>query len=438
MINVKNIPEDGVFWYLNGALNQSPRYLPLRESTKTDVVIIGGGMAGLSAAQSFHEKGLRVVVLEKSFCGAGATGKSSGFITPNSELALNDLIAAQGLTDAQKLWEFASSGVTMIRNNILTYDLSCDYQQQDTLVVASHKKDVQQILNPEVHARQQLGYPTQYYAAEHVSSLLGSSTYHGALTYPGSFSINPYLYCLGMKEILSGKGVRIYEDTPVMTIKDHCVTTADGYHVTADHIIVCVDRFAPDITPLQEQVYHVQTFIMLSEPLSDKQVGLLFPQKPYMTWDTALIYHYYRLTGDQRLILGGSTICSTYARQETYHNKRVMQHLQQYAKKTFPQLSFTFTHVWPGLIGVSKDLLPIAGPDKDNPFIYYISAATGLPWAAALGAYSAQHYLEKTDASCFGHHFSPYRDFTFGHYTQSLLGKRLTFALSHFLASSSF
>jgi len=77
-------PQDQVFWYLH-----EPDIKPLTHDIKTNVVVIGGGMAGLSAAQSFHAQGLKVVLIEKNYCGAGASGKSSGFITPDSELPLD-------------------------------------------------------------------------------------------------------------------------------------------------------------------------------------------------------------------------------------------------------------------------------------------------------------------------------------------------------------
>jgi ribulose 1,5-bisphosphate synthetase/thiazole synthase len=84
---MKNIwpPQDQVFWYLKRGAAK-----PCRENIQADVAIIGGGMAGLSAAQAFNKKGKKVVVLEQYYCGSGATGKSSGFVTPNAELSLTD------------------------------------------------------------------------------------------------------------------------------------------------------------------------------------------------------------------------------------------------------------------------------------------------------------------------------------------------------------
>jgi gamma-glutamylputrescine oxidase len=83
--------------------------------------------------------------------------------------------------------------------------------------------------------------------------------------------------------------------------------------------------------------------------------------------------------------------------------------------------------MWPGLIGLSKDIAPLAGRDKDKPYLYYISAAAGLPIAAALGRYSAENLIDnKTDLD---EYFSPYRSFMIGGITQKILGDGLTFAL---------
>src|SRR5580692_4360505 len=109
-MNRIHLPDDIVFWHLN-----NKDIVPLRHSLETEVVIVGGGMAGLTAAQGFVEKGARVVLVEKNFCGAGASGKSSGFITPNSELSLSDLERFYGIAEAQKLWNFVVGGVEHIR-----------------------------------------------------------------------------------------------------------------------------------------------------------------------------------------------------------------------------------------------------------------------------------------------------------------------------------
>jgi glycine/D-amino acid oxidase-like deaminating enzyme len=89
----------------------------------------------------------------------------------------------------------------------------------------------------------------------------------------------------------------------------------------------------------------------------------------------------------------------------------------------------TFEYFWPGLIGVTQDLRPLAGFDENMKNVYYISAATGLPWAAALGRYSAERIVDKRDDLDI--YFSPQRKFLFGNILQTILGKRITFPLAN-------
>jgi flavin-dependent dehydrogenase len=67
---------------------------------RCDAAIVGGGIAGLHAALNLAERGLDVAVIERDFCGAGASGRSSGFLTPDSELELQQLVRRFGSVDA--------------------------------------------------------------------------------------------------------------------------------------------------------------------------------------------------------------------------------------------------------------------------------------------------------------------------------------------------
>lgn len=424
-----SITQDQVFWYVNTKNN-----LPLAKDITTDVVIIGGGMAGLTAAQAFNARGLQVVLVEKNFCGAGASGKSSGFITPNSELSLYDITNLYGQEDALSLWNFAEGGVQLIKNNIITYNLECDYQAQDVLVVANSQKAYNKLLKPEYHTLHKLGYHSEYFSEEQITSVIGSASFKGAITYHDSFGIQAYKYCAGMKDVLQQQGVQIFEDTPVQKIEDKRVITSAGNSITANYIIVCVDHFLPCLDKLINEVYHVQTFLALSQSLSKEQIYQIFPEKRYMVWDTDLIYHYFRITGDNRLMFGGASLWYTYANQEVHNSAYMIKLFKKYCREKF-SLEIDFRYMWPGLIGVSKDLMPIAGIDQNNPSLYYISGAAGLPWAAALGHHSATALLDNN--TTFDKYFSPYRSFKIGPFLTRLLGKKLSFAVSHVTQVSS-
>lgn len=426
---MKIFPQDHVFWYLNNPVQVKP----LTHDISTDILVVGGGMAGLTAAQAFHEKGHKVVLIEKNYCGAGASGKSSGFITPDAELSLFELENMLGPQMGKKMWDLISSGVTFIAENIKKYSIECDYQEQDTLILANTARAFRNDIEKEYKDRQRANYPSILYTQNDIKGVIGSDCYVGGISYGGSFGIKAYNYCLGMKQVLQNAGVQVYEETPAVEIHDKKVVTPQG-NIGADHIIICTDRFEPAASILWDKIFHVQTFLMLSSPLSSAQVKTIFPERLFMVWDTDMIYNYYRLTGDNRLMLGGSDLFYTYM-NESHNNARVTKKLLAYAHKHFPAANLEFEYIWPGLIGISKDIFPIAGFDEKMPSVYYIAGACGLPVAAALGTHCADRIVNNNTE--FDQYLSPYRSFKLGSFTQRILGTRLTFALSNFLAVGS-
>ncbi len=419
-------PQDEVFWYLKrGSIS------PLTQNITVDVAIVGGGMAGLMAAQSFHERGKKVALLEQYYCGSGASGKSSGFITPNAELSLTDFTQRFGEQTAKNIWELFTRGVEDIRKNIKDHKLQCDYAPQDTLMLANDQTSLSR-LKIEHDNLVKCGFKSSFFDASALNKYMGTSAYYGAVCSHDTFGITSYAYCQEMKKVLMENGVAIFEETPVTEIDDHVLKTAHAL-VTADHIVVSADRFIPDLGLLKQEIYHVQTFLLISQVLSDKEIRTIFPEQNYMVWDSELIYTYFRVTGEQRLLLGGGSLLTSYAAHAQHENKAMMKKLTSYFYQRFPQLNLQFEQMWPGLIGISKDIAPLAGSDKNKPHIYYISACAGLPIAAALGRYSAEHILDnRTDLD---HCFTPYRNYPVSGFAQTILGNKISFALSHLIKS---
>jgi gamma-glutamylputrescine oxidase len=417
-------PKEKILWY-----TKPSNMLSCTQNMHIEVAIVGGGMAGLSAAQEFAKQGKKVAMFEKYFCGSGASGKSSGFVTPNAELYLTDFVKRFNVPVAKKIWQLIESGVTKMSDNITQHNFECDYQKEDALVLATSRSNLK-ILQTEHDNLEKIGFQSKLYDQLSLQQYINSNQYVGALTYPNSFSFNPYLYCQELKLHLQSIGVQIFEQTPVTQVHDHTLITPHAT-ITADFIIVCIDQSFPDLNLLADDVYHAQTFVMASYPLTDQQIQNIFPSQRVMTWDTELIYNYFRITKDNRLLLGGGDLFTTYVNQETHNYARITHKLYNYFAQKFPEINLEFEYQWPGLIGLSKDIAPMIGRDKIFKHIYYITTATGLGIATALGAYSAQHLLEGRDDmdSCF----SPYRKFPIRGLAQKILGKKLSFILSNII-----
>ncbi|BDC34743.1 oxidoreductase [Candidatus Dependentiae bacterium Noda2021] len=415
-------PAHQVFWYA-----QQPEAEQLRSAITADVVIVGGGMAGMSAAYRFAQEGKHVVLLEQYYCGGGATGKSSGFITADSEVNLTHMIDLYGKTGAHRIWELGNSGTELIRTIVKEHGLECEYQEQDTSVLANSAAGFKEI-SQEHASRLEMGYESNLYTKQQLHAVVGTDQYYGALRYGPTFGINAFAYCQALKQVLKKMGVLVYEETPALTIEPRRVNTTHG-SVAAEHVIVCTDQYAPKINVLKDDVFHAQTFLTMSAPLTPEQIAQIYPAGRVMAWDTDMIYTYFRSTPQNRILLGGANLLYTYDTKEKFHAPSMLKKFQNYWHSKFPHIPLQIEYMWPGLIGISKDMIPLAGHDKNHKSIYYISACSGLPWAAAIGNYCVEHIVHgRRD---FDTYFNPYRSYIMRPWMQALLGKRLTFAINN-------
>jgi gamma-glutamylputrescine oxidase len=148
-----------------------------------------------------------------------------------------------------------------------------------------------------------------------------------------------------------------------------------------------------------------------------------------MVWGTDVTYKYFRLTGDQRLLIGGCTLATMYSRRELHRPEKAVQHLNRYLAEHFPDVRVEFAACWPGLIGISKDFAPVVGRHPRFSSVHFAAGAAGLPWAAALGGYLAEKVLNgrnELDAQ-----LTVQRRFPIGPGLQAVLGTPCAFAISH-------
>jgi glycine/D-amino acid oxidase-like deaminating enzyme len=179
----------------------------------------------------------------------------------------------------------------------------------------------------------------------------------------------------------------------------------------------------------------VQTFLGISRPLADADMARVFASDRVMTWDTDLIYHYFRAAERERILVGGGDLAHTYAHSQATSMARNARRLTAYFRSRFPDVALELEYVWPGMLGVSKDLLPVMGVDEQHDTVWYAGAATGLPWAAALGIYAAERILGKRNE--FDETLSWRRGFKINPRTQALLTKPVSFAICNGIAKYS-
>ncbi|MFI5235579.1 MAG: NAD(P)/FAD-dependent oxidoreductase [Gemmatimonadales bacterium] len=419
------------WWYTTLLSVTEPMQPPLQAELTAEVLVVGGGMAGLMAAWRLMRGGRKVILIERNICGGSSTGKSAGFLTPDSELELSQIVRRYGVERARDLWEAPVRGIESITEAVTQHAIPCDLQRQDSLFVGNGSSGWR-AAQEEVAARKALGYPQRLYQRSELPAVLGSDAYAGGIRYPDCWGIDALLFAQGLKRVLLQGGVRVFESTEALRVDGHTVYTHLGA-VTADEIVFCIDKISPQLTPWSANVYHAQTFLTISEPLGDADVRRLFPGDRLQCWDSDLVYSYWRLTGDQRLLLGGGSPLTTFA-LHALTTPRVIARVIRDFKAKFPYLRrLRFIQYWPGLIDTTRDLLPTVVRDEATPWIHWVLGCVGLPWAAFCGDFVARNVLGQAlaDDERYYRYFSARRPFFVPLWAEPLLGKGLVFSLNN-------
>ncbi len=418
-------------WLHTGSLDiKTPYCQPLKENLSTDCLVIGGGIAGLHAALRLADGGEKVVLLEKRICGGSSSGQSAGFLTPESEEDMRQLIKKHGIKKAKIIYKVPSDGVNLIVKTIKKYNLNCDLRKQDSLYL-SKRKSHNSLIEDEAKVRKDMNLPYDILDEKGLAKYHPGIGYRKALKYSGSYGINSFAYCQEIKNLLLKKGVKIYEDTEVTGLEKNTAKTHLGT-VKARNIIICIDKMKKEFDEeISNKFYHLQTYLAISEPLSDEEMKSIFPNGELMCWDTSMVYIHYRPVSGNRIIVGGSSPWATYYPQY-YHSSKIIEPFIRTLKRRFPKIkNIEFTHYWSGLIDVTQDLAPIADYDKNNKSIQYAMGCAGLNWAAYCGDYLAKRVIQPQETEDLSEFLGSNRSFFIPTWIQKILGKRITFAISN-------
>jgi gamma-glutamylputrescine oxidase len=421
------------WWFTTLMVNAHKYCPPLTKDIKCDVLIVGGGFSGMSAAIEFLRKGLSVVLIEKNIVGGSSSGRSAGMLTPDSELELHQLVRRYGAKAAGEIWEAPCRGIASIVRTIEKYDIPAGLLKQDSLFLGLGKGGSHAV-EEERECRESVGFSDQrVYDENQLKEILGAQDYTAGIRYGATYGINPLATLQGLKNLVVEHGMQVYESTEMERLEDHTAYTHAG-SVTADHIIIAIDKMSPSISPLAEEAFHAQTFLSVTEPLTDRELRILFPSgEQLQCWDSKLVYSYFRLTGDNRLLLGGGTPITTYLK-DAFNNPRVIRKIIDDFQSHFPELrDLSFMQFWPGQIDATRDLLPVIEKPRELPHVRFILGCVGIPWATFCGSFAARNVLGEADEDYkkYFNYFSNRRSFALPSSLGRVIGKPILFSLSN-------
>lgn len=337
-------------------------------SVECDVVVIGGGYTGLSAALHIAESGGQVCLLEAHTVGRGGSGRNVGLVNAGLWMPPDKVEALLGQKVGARLNADLAKGPQLVFDLIETHQILCDPLRNATLHCAETRAGVLDLQN---RYQQQItrGAPVILLDREEVAKKTGSDRFLAALRDPRAGTIQPLSYARGLARAARAAGAVIYENTPAETVShdgaNWSIRTTNG-RIVAQKLVQATNAYG-HAGGAQRGFTPVHYFQFATAPLSQEQRAAILPDGEGC-WDCATVMTSFRLAQDGRLLIGAVGNLDGFGRRA--HGawaRRKMGSL-------FPGLAdMAFEHGWCGRIAFTSDKLPKVvdiGPNAVSIFGY--------------------------------------------------------------------
>lgn len=360
-------------WYaVSSPEGAAPRRAPLEGELRADVVVVGGGIAGCSAALHLAARGYRTVLLEAHFVGYGASGRSGGQTIFGYAVSQRKLKAMLGAADARRLFDLSVEALELTQSLIEKHAIECDYRGGHLHVATKPRHLVE--LEEWVHElHEEYAYTSarlldRAALAAHVTS----ARFLGGLYDPRSGHLHPLKYTQGLARAAESSGALIFESTPALEWhegREIRVRTPGGL-VRAAHLVLCGNVYLGPLAPtLARRIMGVGTYIVASAPLGSELAGRILPSNAAVA-DLNWILDYFRRSSDDRLLFGGRVSYST------VEPPRLVASMQRRMARIFPELeAVPVEYCWGGYLDITMSRAPDFG--RLGPNVFYLQGFSG-------------------------------------------------------------
>ncbi len=376
MIFTEDFKETPYWW------ERTPRPVGSDESLpeSADVVIIGSGYTGLSAAIQTAQHGRHTVVVDTEDAGWGCSSRNGGLVSTSLKLSFDLLSRKFGSKAALDILKESFNALTWVERFIHENNIDCDFRKVGRYHAAHTDQALAQIEADIKGIPKALNTGAYMIEPQDQHTKIGSDFYHGGAVYPHHASLDPARFHQGLLECAQSKGAQIVSHCKVDRIEQQKgsfkLITAKG-SITAGDVVIGTGGYTGNPTPWQQRrIVPIGTYMIATEPLPQETITRLIPNDRVIT-DSRKLVVYYRTCPERRRIIFGGRV----SLRETRPRISAPQLHQQMVCR-FPELeSVKVSHSWMGFMGYTFDEMPHLGKHDG---IYY-SMGVGISLAGYFG-----------------------------------------------------
>ncbi|MGR3762314.1 NAD(P)/FAD-dependent oxidoreductase (plasmid) [Roseobacteraceae bacterium NS-SX3] len=339
----------------HGTCAETVAALELSGEVTADLLVIGGGYTGCSAALAAAEMGADVRLIEAEVIGHGGSGRNVGLANAGLWLPPEAINAELGETAGRRLSALLAGAPDMVYGLIEKHAIECEPVRSGTLHCA-HAPAGMADLARRFEQLRAIGAPVQLLDREAAVQRVGSEAVHGALFDPRAGTIQPLAYARGLARAAAAAGARLHAHSPATGLEQSggtwTATTPKG-KIRARHLIMATNAYTLPIKGFAAPpVIPVHYFQAATGPLPDRLLQRILPGGEGC-WDTALVMSSWRRDAAGRLIIGG---------MGALDHPGAGIHLNWLKRKLaalFPDLAGQpLRHTWFGRIAMTAEHLP--------------------------------------------------------------------------------
>jgi glycine/D-amino acid oxidase-like deaminating enzyme len=335
----------------------------LNNNISAEVVVVGGGITGITAAYNLVKSGKKVVLLEKGLLGEGETSRTTAFLNYCIDYSLSALSAKYGEEVAINLWNGARQAIEEIEKNIEENKIECEFIKTNVYFYSS-KDEFNEDFEKEYDFAQKAGFPVS------IQKLQIGKMKKKFLIFEENAKFHPVKYIIGLAKAAKSIGLEIYEQTRVKDYSEkngEIIVKLENYQIKCKHLIVATHHPINSKVDVYARLKPMQSYIISAEI----ELGSL-PQGMFI--DDQDPYHYLRTdfaNGKQRVLFGGADHATGTEPEEDVQNQ-----LEEYLKKYFVS-DFNVTNFWSGQILETTDNLPFVGKEIGKNEVYISTGYAG-------------------------------------------------------------